>query len=148
MDPIDEALEFLKSADKINYAKTARDFNCDETTLRRRHQGKQRSRRDADRLYKSSLSKQQERDLITYIHKLSSRGIPPTLPMVKNFAQDIAKTKVGKDWPYNFVRRNHAELGCIWFDGLDAARKRADNVSRYKDYFELVGPSILPIFRS
>ncbi|KID97311.1 DDE superfamily endonuclease, CENP-B-like protein, partial [Metarhizium majus ARSEF 297] len=142
MAPIDEALAFLKSSESFNYAETARRFNCDETTLRRRHQGKQRSRRDADRLYKSRLSKQQERDLIAYIHKLSSRGIPPTLPMIKNFAQDIAKIKVGKDWPYSFVRRNHIELGCTWFDGLDIARKRADNTSRYKAYFELIRAKI------
>ncbi|KAJ6436259.1 DDE superfamily endonuclease, CENP-B-like protein [Purpureocillium lavendulum] len=138
MTPIDEALAFLNSSDVINYAATARRFNCDETTLRRRHQGKQRSRRDADRLYKSRLSKQQERDLIAYIHKLSSRGIPPTLSMIKNFAQDIAKTEVGKDWPYRFVQRYRDELGCTSFDGLDMSRKRADNASRYKAYFELV----------
>ncbi|KAJ6436785.1 DDE superfamily endonuclease, CENP-B-like protein [Purpureocillium lavendulum] len=142
MTPIDEALAFLKSSDVINYAATARRFNCDETTLRRRHQGKQRSRRDADRLYKSRLSKQQERDLIAYIHKLSSRGIPPTLSMIKNFAQDIAKTEVGKDWPYRFVQRYRDELGCTWFDGLDMSRKRADNASRYKAYFELIRTKI------
>ena len=138
MASIDEALDFLKSSESVNYAETARRFNCDETTLRRRHQGKQRSRRDADRLYKSRLSKQQERDLIAYIHKLSSRGIPPTLPMIKNFAQDIAKIEVGKNWPYSFVRRNRDKLGCTWFDGLDMARRKADSASRYKDYFELV----------
>ncbi|XP_044714410.1 DDE superfamily endonuclease domain-containing protein [Hirsutella rhossiliensis] len=130
MAPIDEALEFLKLCDTVNYAKTARQFNCDETTLRRRHQGKQRSRRDADSLYKSRLSKQQERDLVAYIRKLSSRGIPPTLPMIKSFAQDIAKIEVGKDWPYSFVRppsgvfttsetgwTNH-ELGKEWLIGV------------------------------
>ncbi|KAM4067689.1 Tc5 transposase DNA-binding domain-containing protein [Hirsutella rhossiliensis] len=85
MAPIDEALDFLKSSESVNYADTARKFNC-----------KQRSRRDADSLYKSRLSKQQERDLIAYIHKLSARGIPPTLSMIKNFAQDIAKVEVGK----------------------------------------------------
>jgi hypothetical protein len=138
MAPIDEALDFLKLSESINYAETASCFGCDETTLRRRHQGKQRSRRDADTLYKSRLSKQQERDLIAYIHKLSSRGIPPTLSMIKNFAQDIAKTKVGKNWPYSFVQRNRDELGCTWFDGLDIARKKADNASRYRAYFELV----------
>ncbi|KJZ69920.1 hypothetical protein HIM_10705 [Hirsutella minnesotensis 3608] len=142
MAPIDEALEFLKSCDTVNYAKTARQFNCDETTLRRRHQGKQRSRQDADSLYKSRLSKQQERDLIEYIRKLSSRGIPPTLPMIKSFAQDIAKIEVGKDWPYSFVRRNSDELGCTWFDGFDIARKRADNASRYRAYYELIREKI------
>ncbi|KAL6410938.1 DDE superfamily endonuclease, CENP-B-like protein [Ilyonectria robusta] len=138
MAPIDEALDFLNSSESVNYAETARVFNCDETTLRRRHQGKQRSRQDANRLYKSRLSKEQERDLIAYIHKLSSRGIPPTLPMIKNFAQDIAKTEVGKNWPYSFVQRNRDELGCTWFDGLDIARKKGDNASRYRAYFELI----------
>jgi hypothetical protein len=147
MNVIDEALEFLKSSESINYAKTARRFNCDETTLRRRHQGKQRSRRDADDLYKSRLSKQQERELIAYIHKLSSRGIPPTLTMIKNFAQDIAKTEVGRNWAYGFVKRHRNDLGCSWFDGFDVARKRADNAPRYKAYFELVGSHIASRFR-
>ena len=147
MDVIDEALEFLKSSGSINCTKIARRFNCDETTLRRRHQGKQRSRRDADDLYKSRLSKQQERELIAYIHKLSSRGIPPTLTMIKNFSQDIAKTEVGRNWAYGFVKRNRNDLGCSWFDGFDVARKRADNAPRYKAYFELVGLRTASQFR-
>lgn len=144
MAAIDEALKFLKSSESINYAKTARRFNCDETTLRRRHQGKQRSRRDADDLYKSRLSKQQEQELIAYIHKLSSRGIPPTLTMIKNFAQDIAKIEVGRNWAYGFVKRHHGDLGCTWFDGFDIARRRADNTPRYKAYFELVSLRTAP----
>ncbi|KAJ6437943.1 DDE superfamily endonuclease, CENP-B-like protein [Purpureocillium lavendulum] len=92
--------------------------------------------------YSRAFAKQHERDLIAYIHKLSSRGIPPTLSMIKNFAQDIAKTEVGKDWPYRFVQRYRDELGCTWFDGLDMSRKRADNASRYKAYFELIRTKI------
>lgn len=138
MAPIEEPLDFLKLPESVNYTETARLFNCDETTLRRRHQGKQQSRRYGDRLYESRRSKQQERDLIADIHKLSSHGIHATLPMLKNFTQDIAKIEVGKSWPYSFVQRNRDEPGCTWFDVLDIARKRGDNVSRYKAYFELV----------
>ncbi|KJZ69849.1 hypothetical protein HIM_10749 [Hirsutella minnesotensis 3608] len=58
--------------------------------------------------------------------------------MIKSFAQDIAKIEVGKDWPYSFVRRNGDELGCTWFNGFDIARKRADNDSRYRAYYELI----------
>ncbi|RKK38903.1 hypothetical protein BFJ63_vAg16041, partial [Fusarium oxysporum f. sp. narcissi] len=130
MAAIDKALEFLKTSGSINYAATANKFECDETTLRRRHQGKQRARRDADSLYKSRLSKQQEQDLVTYIRKLSLRGIPPTLSMIRNFAQDIAKIEVGKNWPYSFVQRHRNEIDCTWFDGFDIARRRADNASR------------------
>ncbi|KAM4063240.1 hypothetical protein HRG_013819 [Hirsutella rhossiliensis] len=57
--------------------------------------------------------------------------------MIKNFAQDMAKMKVGKNWPYSFVNRHRNELGCTWFDGFDVARKRADSASKYRDYFEL-----------
>ncbi|KAG7423555.1 hypothetical protein Forpi1262_v015225 [Fusarium oxysporum f. sp. raphani] len=137
MAAIDKALEFLKTSGSINYAATAKKFKCDETTLRRRHQGKQRARRDADSLYKSRLSKQQEQDLVTYIRKLSLRGIPPTLSMIRNFAQDIAKIEVGKNWPYSFVQRHRNEIDCTWFDGFDIARRRADNASRYRAYFDL-----------
>ncbi|KAK2670002.1 hypothetical protein RAB80_014139 [Fusarium oxysporum f. sp. vasinfectum] len=137
MAAIDKALEFLKTSGSINYAATAKKFECDETTLRRRHQGKQRARRDADSLYKSRLSKQQEQDLVTYIRKLSLRGIPPTLSMIRNFAQDIAKIEVGKNWPYSFVQRHRNEIDCTWFDGFDIARRRADNASRYRAYFDL-----------
>ncbi|KAF6528230.1 hypothetical protein HZS61_008880 [Fusarium oxysporum f. sp. conglutinans] len=142
MAAIDTALEFLKTSGSINYAATAKKFECDETTLRRRHQGKQRARRDADSLYKSRLSKQQEQDLVTYIRKLSLRGIPPTLSMIRNFAQDIAKIEVGKNWPYSFVQRHRNEIDCTWFDGFDIARRRADNASRYRAYFDLIREKI------
>ncbi|WKT53725.1 hypothetical protein QSH57_004309 [Fusarium oxysporum f. sp. vasinfectum] len=137
MAAIDKALESLKTSGSINYAATAKKFECDETTLHRRHQGKQRARRDADSLYKSRLSKQQEQDLVTYIRKLSLRGILPTLSMIRNFAQDIAKIEVGKNWPYSFVQRHRNEIDCTWFDGFDIARRRADNASRYRAYFDL-----------
>ncbi|KAL5611116.1 hypothetical protein FOBRF1_007233 [Fusarium oxysporum] len=142
MAALDKALEFLKTSGSINYAATAKKFECDETTLRRRHQGKQRARRDADTLYKSRLSKQQEQDLVTYIRKLSLRGIPPTLSMIRNFAQDIAKIEVGKNWPYSFVQRHRNKIDCTWFDGFDIARRRADNASRYRAYFNLIREKI------
>jgi len=47
MPGLEAALEALKLSDSINYAATAREHDCDETTLRRRHQGKQVSRQDA-----------------------------------------------------------------------------------------------------
>ena len=97
MAAIDKALEFLKTSGSINYAATAKKFECDETTLRRRHQGKQRARRDADSLYKSRLSKQQEQDLVTYIRKLSLRGIPPTLSMIRNFCSGHSENRGRKE---------------------------------------------------
>jgi len=54
-------------------------------------------------VYKSYLSKQQEKDLIAYINKLIVRGLPLTLLMVKNFAEDLAKREFGKPWACKFV---------------------------------------------
>ena len=138
MGSLEEALAFLESSEKLNYAATARKFGCDESTLRRRHQGKHRSRQDADLTYKFKLSQQQEQALVAYITKLTARGLPPTPSMVKNFAEEIGKFKLGNNWPYYFIKRHRDVLGSDWFDGFDVARKKADNVSRYKAYFKLV----------
>jgi len=138
MEGLDAALASLRLSKSINYAETAREYKCDETTLRRRHQGKQRSRQDADFMYKSYLSKQQEKDLVAYINKLTARGLPPTIPMVKNFGEDLAKRDVGKNWAYEFVQRHKEVITCDWLKGEDLSRKRADNSQRYKVYFERV----------
>ena len=97
MEGLDAALASLRLLKSINYAETAREYKCDETTPRRRHQGKQRSRQDADFIYKSYLSKQQEKDLITYINKLIAHSLPPTISMIKNFGEDLAKRDIGKN---------------------------------------------------
>ena len=97
MASLEAGLASLQLSETINYVETAKEHKCDETTLRRRHQGKQRSRKDADFTYKSHLSMQQEKDLVAYINRLTARGLPPTLPMVKNFAEDIAKKEIGKN---------------------------------------------------
>ncbi|KAI8411355.1 hypothetical protein FOFC_07949 [Fusarium oxysporum] len=148
MAAIDKALEFLKTSGSINYAATAKKFECDEITLRRRHQGKQRARRDADSLYKSRLSKQQEQDLVTYIRKLSLRGIPPTLSMIRNFAQDIAKIEVGKkNWPYSFVQPVLDSHACCFIlfhmklkQSLDPVSKRAKGRTNKSTWNEARGP--------
>lgn len=138
MENLEAALRSLELSDSINYAGTARKFNCSATTLRRRHKGEQRSRHVADFEYKSHLSKQQEKDLIAYINRLTARGLPPTVSMVKYFAEELAKTTVGKNWVNGFVKRHDNELATGWLRGADLCRKKADNYSRIKRYFELV----------
>ena len=48
MEALDAVLTSLLLSEYINYAVTTREFGCSETTRRPRHQGKQRSRQDAD----------------------------------------------------------------------------------------------------
>ena len=139
MAALKAALADLKSSESINYAATAAKHGCDETTLRRRHQSKQVSRQDAAFECRSLLSKQRERELISYINKLTARGLPPTTSMVWNFAQDLAKKPPSKNWVYEFTRRRSNELASGWLRSVDLNRKKADNTHRYKSYFELVG---------
>jgi hypothetical protein len=106
IEGLEAALKSLELSDSINYNKTAKEFNVSATTLRRRHKGEQQSRSDVDFTYKSRLSKQQETDLIAYINKLSGRGLPPTVSMVKNFADELAKSPIGKNWVYEFVQHD------------------------------------------
>src|SRR5271156_597177 len=127
MEDINATFASLRLSKSINYAETAREYKCDETTLRRRHQGKQRSRQDADFIYKSYLSKQQKKDLVAYINKLTARGLPPTLLMVKNFGEDLAKKEVGKSWVYGFVQRHKDVITCDWLKGEDLFPERANN---------------------
>jgi len=138
MESLKAGLASLQLSETVNYRATAGEYKCVETTLRRRHQGKQRSRQDADFTYKSHLSKQQEKDLVAYINRLTGRGLPPTLPMVKNFAEDIAKKEIGKNWAYDFVQRHKDQITYDWLKGEDLCRKKVDNSSQYQAYFELV----------
>jgi len=51
MASLEDALASLRLSETVNYAETIREYNYVETTLRRRHQGKQRSCKDADFIY-------------------------------------------------------------------------------------------------
>ncbi len=93
---LEAALESLKLSDSINYTKTAQEFSVDQNTLSRRHRGVQASRATKSQ-NKQSLSPQQESELIKYIEKLSSQGLPPTHEMIRNFASEIAE---------NYIRKN------------------------------------------
>ena len=88
MEAIEAALASLELSDSVNYAQTAREYGVSDTTLRRRHQGKQVSRHKAAFGSKSLLTDAQEQVLISHIKRLSERGIPPTPQMVRNFAAE------------------------------------------------------------
>jgi hypothetical protein len=138
MAGLEAALEALKLSDSINYAATADEYKCSETTLRRRHQGKQVSRHDAAFEHHSLLSKEQEKVLINYINKLTAYGIPPTIPMVRTWCSKLAKKWPGKNWVYDFRKRHNIMLDSRWLKGMDVERKKADNLQDYEEYFQLV----------
>ena len=90
MASIEAALADLALQDSPNYAKTARKFNINRSTLSRRHRGITGSIKEG-RQITSILSNQQEKKLISYINKLTERGIPPTNTIIRVFAHNIFK---------------------------------------------------------
>lgn len=100
MAQIDKAIEYLRSLDlgeKINITQVAKSYGVDRSTLGRRYRGVQQSR-DAQYDSQRLLNKQQSRELIKWIKRLTDRGIPPTTAMLNNFARELSRKEPGKNW--------------------------------------------------
>lgn len=112
MDPIDAALEALKSLDigeKPNYSQIAKKYGVDRNKLSRRFRGVQGSRA-AQYENQQLLNNVQELELVKYIDKLCGRGLPPTKQMIRNFAQEISGKQPGRSWVDRYIARHNIEL--------------------------------------
>jgi hypothetical protein len=134
MDRINAALAAMKSDEFPVIARYAKEFDCDRSTLSRRYRGVTTSREEY-RESMSVLSNQQSASLILYINTLTTRGIPPTPAMIRNFVYDITKEWVSKNWVTNWTKRHSQELESSYLQPLDMARKIADNLHQYAIYF-------------
>jgi hypothetical protein len=137
---IDEAIEALErrgEGEEIGYVAIAKKFGVDESTLRRRHQGKCSTRVEAAQERKN-LSTQQEEELVKYIKNLTSKGLPTTRAMIQNFSSVVAKKEVGKSWVLRFLNRHKDTLLPKWSTGMDSNRHKADSYEKYKLYFNLL----------
>jgi hypothetical protein len=96
-------------------------FGVNKDTLRRRHQGRTRSRAGAAE-QRMLLNPQQEIQLVRYIEKLSARSIPPTRAIIKNYALAVAKREVLDSWVSRFLARNRDHLTSKWTIDMDRNR--------------------------
>jgi hypothetical protein len=128
-------IESLPPGETFSYTKVAAKHGVVRTTLSRRHQGKTGSRTSRD-VNHSYLHPQQVTELVDYLETLTTRRIPATRAMVKNFASTIAKTRVSDSWVTRFLNQNHHRLTSRWTDAMDRDRHQADSGHRYKAYFE------------
>ena len=102
---IDQALADLAKQLTPNYARTAKKHQVNRTTLRRRFEGTQFSRRIANSECHQCLTIAQEQVLIGFINKLTERSLPPTSQIIKNVAEEICGVQVGKNWVGQFANR-------------------------------------------
>jgi hypothetical protein len=145
MEPIDAALaaiELREPGEQFSYRAVADQFGVNRTTLSRRHQGRQGSRSDGGTA-RQKLNEHQEATLVQYIEGLSSKGLPPTRAMIRNFASQIAAQPVSESWVNRFIRRKGDDLVSKWSSGIDSQRHNADSRAKYKLYFDLLHSKML-----
>ena len=100
MEPIEAALAAIESlgpGESINYTAIAKKYGVERSTLSRRHRARTHARVD-EGINRRKLSPQQEKELVSYIIRLTQRGLPPTRAMIQNFAASIARTSVSMWW--------------------------------------------------
>jgi hypothetical protein len=137
-DCIALALEELANQEKPNFRSTARKYKLDRTTLRRRHDSTQCSIRESQSETHQHLTSTQEEVLIGYINKLTERSIPPTSQFVKNFAEEICKKEVSKNWVSGFTRRYKDQLCTGYLCTIDQKHIGTESIPLITRFFELV----------
>jgi transposase-like protein len=100
------ALAAIDAQGVANYRQIAKDYDLIHTTVMRRWKGQTRSRADFQSEVNQNLTNEQERLLVKQINNLTARSIPPTSQMVKNFAEEMIRRAMGKNWVSDFCRRH------------------------------------------
>ena len=86
----------------------------------------------------SLLNKQQQKALVNEINRLSARGTPPTVHMVRVFALNMSGVWPGINWASRFISCYDDQLKSVYLKGFDISRKKADSFKELKAYFDLV----------
>jgi len=97
MEPIELALEDLRSQECPNFKSTAIKYGVDRTRLGRRFKGQTISKQEYWEI-RSHLNNEQTKALIIKINRLSAFGTPPTPAMVRVFAFNLLGKLPGENW--------------------------------------------------
>lgn len=131
------AIESREPGEKLVYQHFADRFGVSRTTLSRRHRGIQGSQTEQYNDARA-LHPRQEAELLKYIKKLTKEGLPPTKPMIRNFASPIAKRELSRRWVDRFCDRHRIDLISKNTTGIDRVRHQADSPAKYNEYFDLL----------
>ena len=141
---IELAIADLKRQDKPNIMGTAKKYGLNESTLRRRYKGQNLSHRAATSEYRQRLTFTQEEVLIGQINRLTDRGLPPTSQIVKNLAEEMIGSPIGKNWTGQFVKRYKSRLQSLYLRNIDKDRTNAEYAPMFKQFYDLV--TVLSLF--
>jgi transposase len=137
MDPIQKAIEEIeshKAGDDFSYRQIAKKYSVVRSTLQRWHRDQMRTREVSHLI----LHPQQETELVQHIQSLTERRTPPTRGLIRSMASSLAKQEVSESWVTRFLRRNQDCLISRWQTGIDRNRHKADSITKYSLYFDLL----------
>ena len=135
---IELALADLNQQEKPNILATAKKYQLVTSTLSRRFQGKTVSYAAASSEFKQRLTNAQEEVLIQRINQLTDRGLPPTVRIVRNLAEEVLGGPVGKNWTGYFVKRYKDRLRSLYLGNLDSKRVKAEYAPAFEYFYALV----------
>src|SRR6201991_200525 len=132
---IQAAIDDLKSQRRTNFSATAKRWGIERTTLAKRFRGQTSTIEDANSYVRQQLTQTQEEALIEYVNKLNDRGFPPTPQILKNIAESIAHTTLGRNWVARFCKRHRTRLTSVYLRTIDHKRKLADNSQHFQHIY-------------
>ena len=135
---IERAIAHLNRQETLNYAATARLFEIEPSTLRRRHQGLTVSRAEAYSNVHQRLNNVEEDELLRYINSLTDRHIPLTTQIIKNLAEEMLKGPVDKNWTAGFIRRHSKRIYSIYLQSLEHTRASAESIIVFQHFYVLI----------
>ena len=103
MDPFELAIEDLRSQEHPLYRQTAKKWGVEHTKLWRRFKGQSLSNTEFHEC-QALLNNQQAQVLIDEINRLTARGTPPTVAMVRIFASNLSGKWPGINWASRFIK--------------------------------------------
>jgi hypothetical protein len=135
---IELAITDLERPDSAPIATIAKRYSLQYSTLSRRWRGITSSRAEATSEHYQQLTIAQEEVLIDQINKLIVRKIPLTSYIVRNIAEEIINSAVGKNWMSEFVKRYKDRLISLYLRNIDNMCAKSEYPPMFVLFYELV----------
>jgi hypothetical protein len=132
------ALADLANQEHPNFKGTARAYKVNHTTLYRRFDSVQCSYAQCRSETYQNLTSSQEKVLIDYINQLTDRSSPPTSQYIKNFAEELCKKPVSKNWVSNFTCWYKDQLCTKYLQSIDQRRVTCKGIPFIIYFYKLV----------
>ena len=138
MGSIEDAINDLNIQEMPNIRGTAKKYNLVESILRRRWRDQTVALKAASSIHKQRLTQAQEEILIIQINRLTDRGLSSINVIVRNLAEEMISSKVGKNWAAHFIKRHQNRLKSLYLRNIESSRMNSKYVFIFKQFYDLI----------